>query len=232
MQSVYRNQNFGQASEELTSSASVEQLYLLQALPKLGFENLFANGIFLKFLQYFGDDAVREKTGYGLSPDFFSLILAADPYYRPFYLFASSSSTLYAGQPTRAISLLNQGLEQLEPNQPPDAFLIWRYKGTDELLFLGSSASAQESFQTAADWADVSNYPNSELVAEVSRRMVESLKQNSDNTAVKTNAWLSLLNSALDEASRQRIIEEIRSLGGDISVDSAGKVDIDLPTVD
>ncbi|MBT9315230.1 hypothetical protein [Leptothoe spongobia] len=234
LQKSYMDFNFKQFSVgsnlENTTSVRTEQLYLLSTLPKLGFENLFADGIFLKFLQYFGNDPLREQTGYGLSPDFFSLILANDPYYIPFYIFASSSSTMYAGQPTRSVALLNQGLKQLQPNKPADSFLVWRYKAADELLFLGDSDNAKASYQMAADWADVSNHPDSELVAQLSRRMVQSLQVNPDNKIVRINAWLGLLNSALDDTSRQRIIEEIRALGGDISIDnSTGKINVTLP---
>ena len=36
-------------------------LKLLTRLPSLGFDNLMANWTFLRFLQYFGDDEVRQK---------------------------------------------------------------------------------------------------------------------------------------------------------------------------
>ncbi|NEQ49503.1 MAG: hypothetical protein F6K11_05130 [Leptolyngbya sp. SIO3F4] len=214
---------------EQTTSFRSEQLRLLGVLPKFGFENLFADGIFLKFLQYFGNDSLREQTGYSLSPEFFDLILTADPYYTPYYLFASSSSTMYAGQPSRAVALLNRGLKQLKPNQPSDAFLIWRYKGTDELLFIGDSVSAGESYQTAADWATVSDHPDSEFVAQLSQEMVKSLQMNRDNKTARIKAWLGLFNSALDNTTRRQIVTEIQSLGGDIAIDSTGKVNITFP---
>ena len=49
-------------------SAEVVRLTFLKKIPTFGYDNLIANWIYLNFLQYFGDDEIRSKTGYGLSP--------------------------------------------------------------------------------------------------------------------------------------------------------------------
>ncbi|NEP19563.1 MAG: hypothetical protein F6J97_22165, partial [Leptolyngbya sp. SIO4C1] len=119
-----------------------KQLVVASNAPTFGYQNLIADWVFLQFLQYFGDDELRRSTGYDMSPNFFKAILKNDPYYLDFYIYLSGSTTLYAGLPEETVSLIDQAAEQLSPNQPPNAFYVWRYKGTDELLFLGDSESA------------------------------------------------------------------------------------------
>ena len=68
------------------------RLNFLHKLPSLGFNNLVADWTFLNFLQYFGDDSARNKTGYSLSPEYFEVILDRDPYFVNAYLFLSASN--------------------------------------------------------------------------------------------------------------------------------------------
>ena len=51
------------------------RLNFLKSMPSFGYDNLIANGVYLSYLQYFGDDEAREKTGYGLSPEYFEIVL-------------------------------------------------------------------------------------------------------------------------------------------------------------
>src|SRR4028118_1584291 len=56
------------------------RLNLLKKLPSFGFDNLVADWTLINFIQYFGDDLARAKTSYSLSPEYFEIILARDPY--------------------------------------------------------------------------------------------------------------------------------------------------------
>ncbi|MGB3672080.1 MAG: hypothetical protein WA984_18345, partial [Phormidesmis sp.] len=82
--------------EKTTSfySQQRQSLKLMESAPALGFRNLMADGIFLSFLQYFSDFSEGESHGESLSPDFFSVILKLDPFYKDYYLFLSNSATL------------------------------------------------------------------------------------------------------------------------------------------
>ena len=120
-----------------------------ERIPEIGFRNIIADYTFVQFLSYFGDDS-RLTTGYAASPIFFETIIQKDPFFRDFYLFLSQSVSVQAGDPDRAISLMNEGISHLAPNQPPDGFHILRYKGIDELLFAGDSKAAQSTFERAA----------------------------------------------------------------------------------
>ncbi|MEB3231544.1 MAG: hypothetical protein VKJ64_11080 [Leptolyngbyaceae bacterium] len=213
---------------QATLEQQVEQeslrLDLWQRLPALGFDNLIANWNFLTFLQYFGDDEGRSRTDYSLSPKYFQVILKNDPYFWNAYLFLSGSSTLYAGQPDRTIEIMEQYLPKLSPKVPDRAYFIWRWKATDELLFLSDPQAAADSYQTAGEWAAEYDTEEGRVVAEVSRGTADYLRVNPTSRAVQVTAWMTIYGNAFDEATRQRAIDNIRALGGDVILNEKGEV--------
>ncbi|MDX2098491.1 MAG: hypothetical protein SFW36_12000 [Leptolyngbyaceae cyanobacterium bins.59] len=228
------NQNtqvpLSQMKEELKS----ERTYLMMArsTPTFGYENVIANWTFLRFLQYFGDDPARDATGYDLSPEYFEVILKLDPRFLQAYFYLSGSTSLYAGKPERTIALMSQGLAQISPQVPYQSYYIWRYKGIDELLFLGDSQAAQKSFEMAAKWADTYEDAESQQVAQFSRRTAEFLARNPKSKYAQVAAWGMFLFTALDERSRQIGINRIRALGGDVVMDAEGRMRIVPPKED
>jgi len=207
-------------------------LAIAQQFPTFGFDNLVANWFFLQFLQYFGDMSARQQVGYALSPEYFRVILPNDPFYRTFYIFMSGSVSNFAAQPEASIELLSQGLEQMTPTFPTDSFYLWRYKGVDQLLFLGDGIAAQKSFQTAADWAKQSSHPDAAFTAENSQQTADFLRSNPDSRTAQINAWLSVLGNAFDDATRQRAIGRIEALGGRIIPNADGSFSLQLPDED
>ncbi|MGK7889407.1 MAG: hypothetical protein AB4042_08735 [Leptolyngbyaceae cyanobacterium] len=215
-----------------SSQADLEQqiaqenlrLDLWKRLPTLGFQNLMADWSFLAFLQYFGDSEVRNRTNYNLSPKYFEVILKNDPYFWDAYLFLSGSTTLYAGQPERTVEIMEQHLPHLLPQVPDRAYFIWRWKATDELLFLADPAAAADSYQMAGEWAAVYDTEEGRLVAEVSTGTAMFLRANPTSRAVQVNAWMTIYSNAFDDATRQRAIDNIRELGGDVIFDENGAV--------
>ena len=111
------------------------RLNLLKNVPSFSYKNLIADWVYIDFLQFFGDDEARDRTGYRLSPEYFEVILGRDPRFLDAYLGLSVSSSLYGGMPEKSIALMDKGLKSLSPQLPKKSYYIWRYKGTDELLF-------------------------------------------------------------------------------------------------
>jgi hypothetical protein len=216
---------------EQQNQATAAALSLAQKLPTLGYDNLMADWFFLRFLQYFGDDEARAATGYELSPEFFKVIIPRDPYYRPFYLFLSGSTSNFAAQPDQSIALIGLGLQRLTPAFPPDGFYIWRYRGVDELLYLGDGEAAQKSYQTSADWARQSSHPDAPFIAENSQRTADFLANNPLSKQAQVNAWASVLGNAFDDATRQEAIDRIRALGGDVIIEN-GAIRVRFPQDD
>lgn len=208
------------------------RLNLLQKFPSFGFNNLVADWTFINFLQYFGDDALRAKTGYSVSPEYFEVILNRDPYFLRAYFFLSGSTTLYAGMPDRTIALMEKGLKYLSPKVPAKSYYIWRYKGMNELLFTQHPQSAKQSFETAAQWASIYSDAESKNLARVSQQTAQFIDKNPQSKSAQISAWSMVLTNALDDRTRQFAIGKIRVLGGNISISPQGKVKIVLPKQD
>jgi hypothetical protein len=208
------------------------RLNLLQKLPSFGYKNLIANWVYIDFLQFFGDEEARDKTGYSLSPEYFEVILGRDPRFLAAYLGLSVSSSLYAGMPEKSIALMEKGLKSLSPQLPQKSYFIWRYKGTDELLFLGNAKAAQASFLKASEWANTYNDEESKHVAFLSQKTAEFLSRNPDSKSARVATWMTVLNNKVDEKTRKRAIREIEALGGQVITNPNGTNTIKLPEKD
>lgn len=208
------------------------RLKLLQNFPSFGFNNLIADWTIINFFIYFGDDEARAKTGYSLNPEYFEIILKRDPYFLGAYPFLSGSTTLYAGMPERTVALMEQGLKSLAPKVPPQSYYIWRYKGTDELLFLGDSQAAKQSFETAGKWADVYTDDDSKLIAKISHQTAQFLAKNPDSKSAQVSAWSSVLTNAFDDRVRKVAISRIQALGGKVSITPQGQFKVQPPKKD
>jgi len=208
------------------------QLNLLENAPTFGYQNIVADWAFLRFLQYFGDEPVRQRTDYRLSPEYFDVIIKNDPFFSLAYLFMANSTNVYAGMPERAIQLTQEGLSRLSPTTPPDSFYLWRRKGIDELLFLGDARAAQQSFLTAAEWAEASPLPEGPRVAESSRQTAAFLARNPNSRMAQFSSWGTVLATAQDELTRQTAVQRIEQLGGRVVANPDGTFQILPPPED
>lgn len=212
--------------------AEQRRLDLFKKLPSLGFTNLIADLIFLDFLQYFGDEPARDLTGYHLSPDYLEIILNKDPYFWDAYFFLTSSTTLYAGQPGRTVSLMNEKLPLLSPTVPDRAYFIWRWKAIDELLFLGKIEDAKRSLMTSAEWASVYPDEESQAFAEAARQTATFLETNPNSPAVRVSAWVNVFYNAFDDDTRQYVVHQINALGANASISPDGQLQVSWPTAE
>ncbi|MGD1914409.1 MAG: hypothetical protein ACFB2X_27315 [Rivularia sp. (in: cyanobacteria)] len=204
--------------EALEQEIKAEEVRLkfLKKIPTFGYDNLIANWIYLNFLQYFGDDEIRTLTGYGLSPQYFEVILKRDPRFVNAYLALSTSSSMYAAMPRKSVKIMNKGLKSLNPWVPENSYYVWRYKAVDELLFLGDSQAARKSFTNASQWAKKHSDSESQLVASISAETAEYLKNNHNSKRAQISTWAMILSHRTDGKTRERAIREIEALGGTI----------------
>ncbi|ODH00009.1 hypothetical protein A4S05_35230 [Nostoc sp. KVJ20] len=208
------------------------RLNLLQKMPSFGYDNFIADLVYLNFLQYFGDDEVRDKTGYSLSPEYFEVILERDPRFLAAYRSLSISTSLYAAMPERAIAISEQGLKSLSPSVPEKSYYIWRYKGIDELLFLGDAQAAQQSFAMAANWASKLSDEESQFIATTSQKTAEFLSRNPNSKYAQISTWSMVLNNQVDERTQKRAIRAIEALGGKVVTTPEGTNKIVFPPKD
>ncbi|WP_204138092.1 hypothetical protein [Halomicronema sp. CCY15110] len=191
------------------------QVALLDSLPDFGFRNLWADWTFLNFLQYFGNFEYRQETSYRLSGDYFEIILDRDPYaYLP-YEYLSSSVSLFAGEPKRAVAMQENGLKYLAPDFPPESYFIWRHKGIDEILFLDDYDASAKSHDMAASWAAQSSLPAAKEDQHSLRDTADFLAQGDfDPAAVQITAWAQLIRTAPDAQTQDKAIERLRTQFG------------------
>ncbi|MEH2388800.1 MAG: hypothetical protein V7K14_24130 [Nostoc sp.] len=208
------------------------RLNFLQKIPSFGYDNFIADLVYLNFSQYFGDDEVRDKTGYSLSPEYFEVILERDPRFLAAYRSLSVSTSLYAGMPERAIALAEKGLKSLSPSVPEKSYYVWRSKGIDELLFLGNAKAAQQSFATAANWASNFSDPESQMIANNSQKTAEFLSRNPNSKYAQISTWAMVLNYQVDERTQKRAIRAIEALGGKVITTPEGTHKIVFPPKD
>jgi hypothetical protein len=214
--------------EERQTQASLK---LLAKLPTFGFDNLIANWSFLNFLQYFGDDQARPKTGYRITSDFFQITVDRDPRFLAMYPYLSASVSLYGGQPQQTVRLLQQGINAIPPAMQPEAYFLWQAKATDELLFLGRTQDARHSYEMAATWASQSSDPQMVAIAARSRQTAEFLVTNPDSRRARVGSWYNILTNAIDDRTRQFAAKQIQALGGTI-IQKNGAFQVKLPHSD
>jgi hypothetical protein len=214
--------------EEQQTQASLQ---VLSKMPTFGFNNLVANWSFLNFLQYFGDDQARPKTGYRITPSFFQVIVDRDPRFLAMYPYLSASVTLYGGQPQQTVRLLQQGINAIPPAMQSEAYFLWQAKATDELLFLGRTQDARRSYEMAASWASQSKDPQMQAIAARSRQTAQFLATNPDSRRARVGSWYNILTNAIDEPTRQFAAKQIKALGGTI-IQKNGAFQVKLPQSD
>ncbi len=192
------------------------RLKLLKQTPSFGFDNLVADWTFLNFLQYFGDDPARSKTGYALSPDYFDIITRRDPRFLEIYMFLSGSVSYQVGKPELAVQMMQRGTDVLTPQINPKTFQVWRFKSLDQLLLLGDVPGAIFSLDKAAD--SVAGTPYASLDP-VFRQTANFLRTDPNSKAVRVAAWGSIYQQAAmigDKQTQERAKQEIKTLGGKI----------------
>jgi hypothetical protein len=226
------------ANQPLTKAAYVREeqqtqtsLKLLAKLPTFGFDNLAADWSFLNFLQYFGDDQARPKTGYRITPDFFQVIVDRDPRFLVMYPYLSASVSLYGGQPQQTVRLLQQGINAIPPAMQPESYFLWQAKATDELLFLGRTQDARHSYEMAASWASQSSDDRMQAIAARSLETAQFLATNPDSRSARVSSWYNILTNAIDDRTRQFAAKQIQALGGTI-IQKNGAFQVKLPHSD
>ncbi|MGK7893487.1 MAG: hypothetical protein AB4372_07655 [Xenococcus sp. (in: cyanobacteria)] len=185
-------------------------------IPTFGFNNLRADITYLQFLQYFGDQPARKQTGYSLVPSYFATVVEYDPNFTQANLSFSVANSMYAGQPEKTVTLMEKILVS-SSSDLDDAYLIWFSKGLDELLFLGDTQAAINSYQNSTKSALNQEQKNLNIIeldqiTRVNQKKIEYLTTNPDTTDAQIAAWKTVLPNVVEPMNRQRISDRIRQL--------------------
>lgn len=207
---------------EVAEQQEAVQLELVARSPTLGFDNLIADWAFLKFLLYFGDDEARATTNsFALNDEYFDLISKRDPRFTEAYLFVSTAVSFSQGEPEIAIELMERAIAAVNPERDKRAYLLWRYKGIDQLLLLGDIPGSIRSHEMAAEW--VKGTPDEEI-APAFQQMAAFLSNNPDSENVRFWAWSDVYYNALNDKVRQKAEEELLELGAVKQIQPNGEV--------
>ncbi len=218
--------NFKQATQQEVQQEAL-RLKMLKTLPSFGFDNLIADWTFLKFLQYFGDDEARDVTGYNLSQEYFDIITRRDPRRVEIYPFLSVAVSFYQAKPEIAVQLMERGTSALSPQIHPQAWIVWRTKGLDELLLLGDIPDSIRSHEMAADW--VENTADGPKLAPIFRGTAEFLRRDPDSVPVRFAAWSTVYAQTKDKIVRLRARQALVKLGAQVQKDRDGRESFILP---
>ena len=203
------------------------EIELMKRSPSLGFDNAIANWAFLKFIGYFGDEELRDRTGYELNDDYFDLLTKRDPRFMEAYLFISSAVSFMQANPEMAVEFMDRGTAVLSPQVNPSSYLLWRYKGIDQLLLVNDIPGAIESHKMAADW--VKGTPDEDY-GSFYEQTAQFLATNPDNISVRFWAWSEIYYTTVDDTVKARAEEELLNLGANKRVAEDGQVYFALPS--
>ena len=208
-----------QISNSLQEESSHKRAINIQKLiPSLGFDNLRADYLYLRYIQYLGNKEARDYTGYSLIPDYFETIINYDPHFTEAYLTLSTANSLYAGKPEKTVALMDRVLESISPELLPEVSFLWTYKGLDELLYLGDTQAARKSYLTAAQWALQRGDKAGVQIARRNLSTAKFLAKNPDTREAQLAAWLMILPNIKDEQSRQVVVDKIQALKSELAV--------------
>lgn len=215
--------------EEALKEEQQKQLRLnvLRQLPTFGYDNLLANWIFLDFIQYYGDGASRNLTGNSLTSNYFETVINKDPRFVGAYLILAPATSLFGGDPTQSVALMNEGLQYVTP-QTDLAYQIWIYKALDETLFLGDYETAQHSYETAANWALYHDTDLARIAAQRSRETAAFLATNPDGRLVQASAWMTVYTNARDDQTRELALQKMEQLGAEVII-TPNRITVRMP---
>lgn len=232
--SEIKNQTLKSTKDEYFKAETQEKLSLklFQKVPSLGFQNLLADWLYLKFIQYFGDSEAREKIGYSLSPEFFSQVVDRDPRFIDAIAKLDTATSIFNGNPQKSVDLLTKSLNQIPPQLLVTGirpYYIWVYKGINELLFLGDPEAAKKSYTMARNWTEKYTDQPSKRIASRTAETIKFLEKNPKSKIPQIGAWSTILSNNPDPRTVKRAIQEISKLGGQVTISPDGKLMVRVP---
>jgi len=222
-----------QTKYDVEAYQSQRELSALRLLPAVGFDNLLADWVFLRFIQYFGDTKTREATNYELCPTYFNLVIRHDPRFTNAVHYLDLCTSIFAGYPKESINNLQNSLSTMKPKMEGITlrpYYLWRSLGIAQILFLGEPLEAAQSYETAIEWAKPYNDTLSYQFINNAQQSISFLKTNPDVVLAQIGAWASVLGNNPDERMLTRVIKEVEALGGEVEVKPNGEVRFIAPT--
>jgi len=208
------------------------RLAVLSRLPSVGFGNVLADWTFLNLIQYDGDSETRQAVGYELAPQYFETITRFDPRFVDTYIFLSGILSHQMGRPEEAIALMDRGTTALTPDADPRAFLVWRIKGSDQLVLLNNVAESARSYDTAGDWALKSRDESVRPTGPILKQTAAFLRTDPNKQTLLLWSWSAIYDQAVmtrDRKTQDKARAKLTQIGAIERKDDRGNSYFILP---
>ncbi len=159
-------------------------------LLSLGYDQLFADLIWLQLIQYAGDRDALKQGGYGRVEEFINNLVALDPHFIKAYWFAAFLIGGEAGKPAAATQILEKGIAS-NPNDWDLPFIA----GVNQYLYAHNEVAAARYYRMAAKFPQAPKWLS---------RQADILETHIPAFIKQINVWTNIYDSAEDPNTKER----------------------------
>ena len=189
-----------------------EVLYLPSAKTlkrmSLGYTGLLADVYWTRAVQYFGSKHIQHATRYDLLYPLLNITTDLDPQliaaYQDGSIFLSQQPPWGAGQPDKAVALLEKGVRN-----NPQYWRLYFTLGFVHYLDRHDFKAAQKAFETGADVPGALPWM---------RVMAAKMAENADDIGTAINLWQGVYQTTQDKMVRENAVKHIDSLRADVDI--------------
>ncbi|MFS8906982.1 hypothetical protein, partial [Synechococcus sp. OH2] len=163
----------------------------------------------------------RAQTGYGLAYEYFDHMLRLDPNFFLGYRLSSLVLAYRAGQPEKAVEILDRGLQQFNPQNNPDAWRLYVDRALINFMFLGDAEAGRRDYYQAAAWREQVGLPGDDF-----RQLGDNIARSPLSRRSRFDVWLSVFNATSDRDTRQFVLEQLTQLGTVLRTLPTGEIEI------
>src|SRR5215472_6688035 len=175
----------------------------------LGYSGLLANIYWTRAVQYFGGHFQEKSTHYDLLDPLLEITTDLDPHLIPAYqtgaIFLSQQVPLGAGQPDKAVALLERGIRE-----NPEYWRLYFTLGFVHYVDRRDYKAAQEAFDNG------SQVPGALLWMKV---MAARMAEHGGNLATAIDLWSAVYNNNTDQNVRENALNHLLSLRADAGIE-------------
>lgn len=196
----YRKEGFNLETDSILAVSKV--------MPSFGGQNLLADFLWLRFVQYFGDTEVREKTGYGLNFEYLQAITDRNPQFENAYLIANLAVAAKMGRTDLAEQLLLKGIQH-----DPDSYYLWQYRGFLHFMYTGDVKKAAYSFRQNAGLAVAQEGNAKQHWGNYWLLMAKSLETFPPTPWLRRSVWQEIYFDNANKETQAHALKQLKTLG-------------------
>lgn len=194
-------------------NATLEEILYVpsgQALKRmsLGYSGLLADIYWTRAVQYFGARVQHRGARFDLLPSLLDITTDLDPRLMPAYetgsIFLSQKPPVGAGDPDRAVALLEKGIKA-----NPESWQLYLALGFIHYMDRKDYKAAQEAFETGSDVPGAAGWM---------KVMAARMAEHRGDLSTARMLWKAIYDTQANEDVRKNAIEHLRSLEADAGI--------------